>query len=84
MKKSTGVFSVCDKVDCCKHPHMLIQDSELIPLVKNLFNLTSDREALDVINNDKNIRQTLSALLNQYTWGKHPYAHKGTNFSPTV
>lgn len=84
MKKSTGVFSVCDKVDCCKHPHMLIQDSELIPLVKNLFNLTSDKKALDIINNDKNIRQTLSALLNQYTWDKHPYALKGTNFSPTV
>ena len=61
MKKSTGVFSVCDKVD-----------------------LVDDRKALDILNSDQNIRQTLSALLNQYTWDKHPYAHKGTNFSPTV
>lgn len=84
MKKSTGVFSVCDKVDCCKHPHMLIQDNVLIPLVKNLYNLVDDRKALDILNSDQNIRQTLSALLNQYTWDKHPYAYKGTNFSPTV
>lgn len=84
MKKSTGVFSVCDKVDCCKHPHMLIQDNVLIPLVKNLYNLVDDRKALDILNSDQNIRQTLSALLNQYTWDKHPYAHKGTNFSTTV
>lgn len=67
MKKSTGVFSIYDKKNiqnCC---NMKFQDTALFPLVKNIFNLTEDKDALDKLNSDPNIRQTLSALLNQYT-----------------
>lgn len=84
MKKSTGAFSVCDTLDDTPHPNMLIKDDVLIPLVKNMFNLINDRDALDKLNKDKNLRQTLSALINQYTWGKHPYANNRTNYSLTV
>lgn len=49
-------------------PYMLIQDTALLPLVKNLFNLTNDKDALEIINKDPNIKNTLSALLNQYTF----------------
>jgi len=35
---------------------MLVQDDALLPLVKNLFNLTSDKAAIDILNNDINIR----------------------------
>lgn len=61
---SFGIYKECNK-QC--NPEMLIQDEALIPLVKNMFNLTDDREALDILNEDKNVKQTLSALVNQYT-----------------
>ena len=66
MRKATSSFGVYhDK--CIDKPCMLIPDAGLIPLVKNLFNLVSDREALDKLNSDSNMRDTLSALVNQYT-----------------
>lgn len=66
MRKATSSFGVYhDK--CVDKPCMLIPDAGLIPLVKNLFNLVSDREALDKLNSDSNMRDTLSALVNQYT-----------------
>lgn len=68
MRKSTNSFGVNNHTTCNK-PEMLIQDDALIILVKNLYNLTDDRKALDIINADPNVRQTLSALLNQYTVG---------------
>ena len=43
---------------------MLIQDAAMFPLVKNMFNLTNDREALDKLNEDNNLRETLSVLIN--------------------
>ena len=46
---------------------MLIQDNALLPLVKNIFNLDNDKDALEILNSDQNIKQTLSALVNQYT-----------------
>lgn len=68
MRKATNSFGVNNHASCSK-PEMLIQDDALIILVKNLYNLTDDRKALDIINSDPNVRQTLSALLNQYTVG---------------
>lgn len=60
---SFGVYTKCNKCD----PNMIIGDNALIPLVKNLYNLVEDREALDIINSDPNVKKTLSALVNQYT-----------------
>lgn len=68
MRKATNSFGV-NNHNTCNKPEMLIQDDALIILVKNLYNLTDDRKALDIINSDPNVRQTLSALLNQYTVG---------------
>lgn len=62
---SFGIYKKCNKDNC--ETKMLIQDEALLPLVKNLYNLVDDREALDMINSDSNIKNTLSALVNQYT-----------------
>lgn len=67
MKKATGAFSVYDKKNIQNGCNMKFQDTALFPLVKNIFNLTEDKDALDKLNSDPNIRQTLSALLNQHT-----------------
>lgn len=66
MRKSTSSFGVFHDTSC-SNPQMIVQDSDMYPLVKNMFNLTTDREALDKLNEDPNLRQTLSVLLNQYT-----------------
>lgn len=52
MRKVTNSFGVYKKCGEC-NPKMLIKDNALIPLVKNIFNV--------------NVKQTLSALVNQYT-----------------
>ena len=87
-KRTTGTFSVFDKKcsdSCCE---MLLQDNVLFPLVKNMFNLTNDKQALDKLNSDDNLRKTLSTLINQYTIcstnGKAHNLIGGTNFSNTV
>lgn len=67
MKKSTGTFSVYDRKDNCDCCNMIIHDDVLIPLVKNLHNITKDKDALEILNKDANTRQTLSALINNYT-----------------
>ena len=67
MKKSTGTFSVYDKKDNCDCCNMIIHDDVLIPLVKNLHNLTKDKDALEILNKDTNTRQTLSTLINKNT-----------------
>lgn len=88
MKKTTGTFSVYDKNSNCCNCEMLIQDSAMFPLVKNMFNLTNDKQALDKLNADDNLRKTLSTLINQYTIcsrnGKVQGLIGGTNFSNTV
>lgn len=66
MRKATSSFGVYHDT-CTGKPCMLIPDAGLIPLVKNMFNLVSDRDALDKLNSDANMRNTLSALVNQYT-----------------
>lgn len=88
MKKSTGTFSVYDRKHCGCNCEMVVQDNAMFPLVKNMFNLTNDKEALDKLNEDDNLRKTLSGLINNYTVcsrnGKAEGLVKGTNFSNTV
>ena len=84
MKKSTGVFSVYDRIEgATSNPEMLIQDSALIALVKSLYNISTDSAALVKLNSDPNIRITLSALINQYTVTSNNTT-KNTNFSNTI
>lgn len=66
MRKVTNSFGIYKKCGECD-PKMLIQDNVLLPLVKNIFNLDNDKDALEILNSDQNIKQTLSALVNQYT-----------------
>lgn len=68
MRKSTSSFGV-DHDKCCgrRRPKMFVKDAAMLPLVKNMFNLTTDREALDKLNEDTSLRQTLAALINQST-----------------
>ena len=67
MRKSTSSFGVSHDNQCCSKACMLVQDAAMFPLVKNMFNLTNDREALDKLNEDNNLRETLSVLINQNT-----------------
>lgn len=87
MKKTTGTFSVYDKNHCHCDCEMIIKDDAMFPLVKNMFNLTNDKQALDKLNEDDNLRKTLSCLINKYTVcsvnGKFNLM-TGTNFSNTV
>ena len=55
MRKVTNSFGVYKKCGECN------------PIVKNIFNVNTDKEAIDILNEDVNIKQTLSALVNQYT-----------------
>lgn len=66
MRKVTNSFGIYKECKEC-NTEMLIQDNALIPLVKNIFNLTEDRDAINILNEDTNVKQTLSALVNQYT-----------------
>lgn len=66
MRKVTNSFGIYKKCGECD-PKMLVQDNALLPLVKNIFNLDNDKDALEILNSDQNIKQTLSALVNQYT-----------------
>ena len=67
MRKATSSFGVSHDNQCCSKACMLVQDAAMFPLVKNMFNLTNDREALDKLNEDNNLRETLSILINQNT-----------------
>lgn len=69
MRKATSSFGVFHDRECSNEPCMLIPDTTMFPLVKNMFNLNTDREALEKLNEDTNLRQTLSILLNQWTVG---------------
>lgn len=69
MRKATSSFGVFHDRECGNEPCMLIPDTAMFPLVKNMFNLNTDREALNKLNEDTNLRQTLSILLNQWTVG---------------
>ena len=67
MRKATSSFGVSHDNQCCSKACVLVQDVAMFPLVKNMFNLTNDREALDKLNEDNNLRETLSVLINQNT-----------------
>lgn len=51
----------------CGCNNMFIHDIAMLPIVKNVFNLVNDRDALTKINNNRNIRSTLGALINANT-----------------
>jgi hypothetical protein len=55
MRKVTNSFGVYKKCDEC-NPKMLIKDNALIPLVKNIFNVNTDKEAIDILNEDVNVK----------------------------
>lgn len=87
MKKTTGTFSVYDAKCNCTNCEMLLQDNALLPLVKNLFGVYNDKDALAKLNNDDKIRKTLSTLINNYTvCSKNGDISliNGTNFSNSV
>ncbi|YP_010509712.1 tail tubular protein [uncultured phage cr105_1] len=66
MRKVTNSFGIYKKCGQCD-PKMLIQDDALVPLVKNIFNVNADKEAIDILNEDINVKLTLNTLVNQYT-----------------
>lgn len=87
MKKTTGTFSVYDAKCNCTNCEMLLQDNALLPLVKNLFGVYNDKDALAKLNADDKIRKTLSTLINNYTvCSKNGDISliNGTNFSNSV
>lgn len=82
MRKSTSSFGVyCNNK--CDNANMLVKDQAMFPLVKNMFNLTTDKQALDKLNSDKELRSTLSTLLNGYTVNtvNGKFVGTNTNFS---
>lgn len=87
MKKTTGTFSIYDAKCNCTNCEMLLQDNALLPLVKNLFGVYNDKDALAKLNSDDKIRKTLSTLINNYTvCSKNGDISliNGTNFSNSV
>lgn len=86
LKRSTSNFTLPDAITP-SDTEMLINDNDMIPLVKNLFGYTTDREAIDKLNEDINTKQTLNTLLNQYTVpsvnGIMQFSNS-TNFSNTL
>lgn len=71
MRKTTCSFSVF-YTDSFDKTNMLIQPEKLIPLVKTLCKVDDDKAALELLNSDTNIKQTLGALINVHTT-KLPY-----------
>lgn len=70
MRRSTGSFGPTKWIDwngCCK-PQMLIQDNKIFPIVKALYNVNTDAEALKILNEEPNVRDTINTLINQYTF----------------
>ena len=86
LKRSTSNFTLPDAITP-SDTEMLINDNDMIPLVKNLFGYTTNREAIDKLNEDINTKQTLNTLLNQYTVpsvnGTMQFSNS-TNFSNTL
>lgn len=79
MTKSTNTFSVFKQTKCCSECNdccdcssnqkdMLITTDKMLPIVKNLYNLTDDKEALNIINDNPVAQKTISALINNYTF----------------
>lgn len=86
MRKSTSSFGMCHDCKFSTITGMLFQDDKLFPLVKQMFGINTDREALDKLNEDPDLRKTLTILLNNHTVptvnGTYVNGHKdGTMFS---
>lgn len=86
MRKSTSSFGVFHDRGVGK-AEMIVKDNAMIPLVKNMFNLITDEQALAKLNEDTQLRKTLSILLNQYTVGSvngHYYNPSGAHKDSTM
>lgn len=77
MRMSTGNFDVwgeCSSSCDCLDEDYPIQQEAIIILAKNLYNLTSDEEALSLLNSNETIKQTLTTvakgLYNPISYGK--------------
>lgn len=86
MKKATGSFSIHGaEHDHGHHCEMLFKDTTLLPVVKAMFGIDKDEEALEKLHDDKNLGSTIGALINSSTLcttnGKIDHHHIGTNFS---
>ena len=66
MRKTTCSFSVY-YTNQFNNGNMLIQPEKLVPLTKILCKLDNDADALSLLNEDVNIRQTMDMLINQHT-----------------
>ena len=67
MRKSTSSFGVHYHADKHGRPDLFVHDEDMLPLVKNMFNLTNDEEALKKLNGDINLKKTLDVLINHHT-----------------
>ena len=67
-KRATGSFGVqqCKNAHAGCNTQMYIHTQDLVPLVKSLYNLTTDEDAYEMINSNPNIEATLKPLINQY------------------
>lgn len=68
MRRCTSTFGTQYHLNtCCDKPDLFIQDVDMLPLIKNMFNLTDDKEALEKLNSDINLKQTLDVLINRHS-----------------
>ena len=65
MKKTTGTFSVYDKKKCCNDCEMIVHDNAMFPLVKNMFNLVTDEQALEKLSVKENEVSKLNDDINE-------------------
>lgn len=69
MRRCTSTFGTQYHLNtrCGDKPDLFIQDVDMLPLIKNMFNLTTDEEALKKLNEDINLKQTLDVLINRHS-----------------
>lgn len=79
MRSSTGSFNVWDKASEANRPEKFVHDAALIVLIKTMFNYTTDREALDKLNSDPNLRPVLSKLINLHTYNIDAFGRSDVN-----
>lgn len=84
MRKSTSSFGVFHDNKVNTVEGMLFQDDKLFPLVKSMFHINSDREALDKLNEDPDLRKTLSTLLNRHAVNTVNGVFHGTHTDSTM
>ena len=87
MRKATGSFDMWGTDNAVENPNMLIPDSVMIDLVKSIYNVNTDAEALEILNDTTNVnlRVILGNLINSATYiNANGRPAKVTNFSHDV